>query len=566
MPELQEIQSSRAARPKRILALIDLSLSRRRSLWICALLLAGFLLRVWHASGTFLNSDEAMHFAAANQNSWWMTYRLSLAISHPPLLIFLLHAWRAFGTSELALRMPSILAGTAFCWFTIRWMSILFEETVAWTAYVWVLFLPSSIGLSSEIRQYALFLACAMGSAYFLERALAKNSAAAMLLSSACLWLAIGSHFSAFLFAAALGIYAIWRMLKQHPPLRILAAWEAGQIIALSLCYFLYLTQISQLGRYYGGASATQGWLGNAYLSRSYYVPGRIPPLLFIIGRTIGVFQYTFQQRLIGDVGFVFFLIGIVLIFRQKSFSRQITSRQLGFLLLLPFILNCGAALARAYPYGGTRHSSLLVPFAIAGSSVGVAWAVKTNIFKKQTVQNQRTWAIAAALLVAWICHLWGAKQFPYIAADTQRIENMQAAMDFMHNNVRADEPIFADAQTSLMLGYYLCDRRPVTPDHSVSGFVSYECNGQRVIASTSKYIFTARSFYDQWQDMVKKYRMAPGTKVWVAQMGWDTYVAFELANFPEFHLAPHSFGSEIQIFDLNVGQSMPDPNLLPTS
>lgn len=561
MPEIQEIQPARTATSNGFLALIDSSLNRWRNLWIYSLLLSGFLVRVWHASGTFLNSDEAMHFAAANQNSWWMTYRLSLAISHPPLLIFLLHAWRVLGSSEIALRMPSILAGTACCWFTFRWASMLFEETVAWTAYVFVLFLPSSIELSSEIRQYALFLAFAMGSAYFLERALAKNSAAAMLLSGACLWLAIGSHFSAFLFAAALGIYGIWRMGKQRPPLRIIAAWEAGQILALGLCYFLYVTQISQLGRYYGGASATQGWLGNAYLSRSYYVPGRVNPLLFVIGRTIGVFQYTFQQRLIGDIAFLLFLLGIVLIFREKASLReisssQITSHQLGLFLLLPFILNCAAALVRAYPYGGTRHSSLLVPFAIAGSSVGLAWLAK----------KQRTWAIGFGLLIALVCNLFGARQFPYIAADTQRIENMQAAIDFIHKEVHVDQPIFADAQTSLMLGYYLCNHRPITPDHSVPGFVSYECNGQRVIASTSKYIFTARSFYDQWQDMVKKYHLAPGSKIWVAQMGWDTYVAFELANFPEFHLKPHYFGSEIQIFDLNVGQLMPDPNLLPTS
>jgi hypothetical protein len=521
-----------------------------------SLLATGFLVRLWHASGTFLNSDEAMHFSAANQTSWWLTYRSSLAISHPPLLIFLEHIWRGLGTSELTLRMPLIIAGTAFCWFTFRWLSMLFEDSVVWTGFAFILFLPSSIELSTEIRQYALFLAFAMGSAYLLECALRKNSAMAMLFSGALLWLAIGSHFSAFLFAAALGIYAIWRMVKQHPSLPVIAAWEFGQIVALGLCYFLYVTQISRLGQFYGGASATQGWMGDAYLSHSYFVPGRVNPLLFIIGRTVGVFQYTFRQLLVGDLAFVLFIAGIVLVFRRQPASSGVTPRQLGFLLLFPFILNCTAALVRAYPYGGTRHCSLLIPFAVTGTSVALV----------QLLKNRLTLAIAVALLIALICNLITAKQYPYIAPNAQRIENMRAAMDFIHNQVAPGEPIFVDAQTNLMLGHYLCNQRPITPNRSVPGFVSYECGGHQVIASVTKYIFTARTFYDQWQEMVSKYHMQPGSKIWAAQMGWDTYVAFELANFPEFRLTPHYFGNEIQLFDLHVGQTMPDPSLLPTS
>jgi len=104
MPELQEIQSPRARRSQQPLGRVDSSFDQPRNLWIYALLVLGFLIRIWHASGTFLNSDEVMHFAAANHLSWLETYRVSLAISHPPLLIFVEHVWRVFGTSELTLR------------------------------------------------------------------------------------------------------------------------------------------------------------------------------------------------------------------------------------------------------------------------------------------------------------------------------------------------------------------------------------------------------------------------------------------------------------------------------
>jgi uncharacterized membrane protein len=496
-----------------------------------------------------------MHFAAANQPTWLESYKVSLAISHPPLLIFVMHAWRVLGTSELMLRGPSIVAGMAFCWFTFRWAEMLFAKSVAWTMFAFVLFLPSSIELSTEIRQYALFLAFAMGSAYLLERALARNSAATMLLSSLCLWLAIGSHFSAFLFAPALAIYAIWRIWTARLSASVISTWIAGQVVALGFCAFLYFTQIRQLSQYFGGQDATQGWMGNAYLSHSYFIPGKVNLLVFIVGRTVGVFQFVFRQLLVGDIAFILFIAGVVLVFRGRSVSTRVSSRQLGVLLLLPFAINCAASLVRAYPYGGTRHSCMLIPFALAGLSVALTQVLKHRIFS----------GVAAALLISLVCHLSTAKELPYVAPDAQRSSHIQAAMAFIHQIPEA-EPIFADVQTNLLLGHYLCNQRLVVSDRSIPGFVSYECGGHRVIASTTKYIFTARSFYDQWQEMVSKYHLQPGSKVWVAQMGWYTYVEFELENFPQFHLAPHDFGPQIQIFSLTVGQSMPDPKQLPTT
>src|SRR5207245_10839576 len=142
-----------------LLARLESSIHRRPGIWMSALLAAGLLVRLWHASGTFLNPDEALHFYSANQISWWLTYKSSLTLYHPPLLILLLHAWRSLGTSELILRLPSILAGTAFCWFLYRWLGMLFAESVAWIGFVFALFLPSSFDLSTTVFQYALFLA-----------------------------------------------------------------------------------------------------------------------------------------------------------------------------------------------------------------------------------------------------------------------------------------------------------------------------------------------------------------------------------------------------------------------
>src|ERR1051326_2908623 len=93
---------------------VESSLKQQPNRWMYLLVVIGFLLRLWHASGTYLNPDEALHFFVANKTSWWLTYRASLTVSHPPLLIFLLRVWRTLGTSELMLRLPSMIAGLAF--------------------------------------------------------------------------------------------------------------------------------------------------------------------------------------------------------------------------------------------------------------------------------------------------------------------------------------------------------------------------------------------------------------------------------------------------------------------
>jgi len=549
---------------------LDASIRRRPNLCMYSLLAAGLLVRLWHATGTYLNPDEALHFFVANKVTWSETYRASLNVSHPPLLIFLLRVWRVLGTSELMLRLPSILAGIAFCWFAYCWLSQLFEQSVVWIAFTFIVFLPSSIDLSTEIRQYALLLAFAMGSAYFLERALQENSARAMLASGVFLWFALMSHFSAFLFAAALGVYAILRMLSQRSPLKVVAVWELGQVIGLGICYWLYVTQISRLGQAYGGTNATKGWMGNDYLGNSYFIPGRVNPLLFVFARTGGVFQYIFRQSAVGDLAFVLFVVGMVMMFRKHRSSSFGAGRPssaqpgpfvgqnypyTGSFLLLPFVFNCGAALVRAYPYGGTRHSSFLLPFALAAVAVAIARLIKGRV----------ALGIVTALVVSLICNAFPSKRLPYMSAESQRKSNMTAAIAFFRN-LPPGEPIFTDYQTSLTLGHYLCDQHPIEQDRRMAGFISYECGGHKIIVTATTFLFTARNFYDQWQVMVSEYGLHPGAKICVTQMGWSTYLAFELTNFPEFHISPHYFGNNIQVFDLTVGQSMPNPELLPTS
>src|ERR1700693_771265 len=105
-------------------------------------LLAGLVARLLPAKRYFLNPDEALHYLAASQPSWTLAYKAALTNAHPPLLVLVLHFWRSFGQSELILRLPSVLAGTACCWLAYLWLAEVTDRSVAVIGFLVLLVSP----------------------------------------------------------------------------------------------------------------------------------------------------------------------------------------------------------------------------------------------------------------------------------------------------------------------------------------------------------------------------------------------------------------------------------------
>lgn len=508
----------------------------------------GFLLRIKAASGTFLNPDEILHFLAANQTSLAAAYRASVGTAHPPLLILVLYLVRSVGTSELILRLPSVLAGTVFCWIAFRWLTLLLGQVAGWLSLIFLAFLPPMIELSAEVRQYALLLCFSALAAYFLERALVGNSARRMLLSFLFLYLAMLTHFSATLFAGALGGYSILRLTRESWSRSLLATWGACQVGALAVFIFLYQTHVAPVSRREFAQQSMQALLANSYF---HWGHDHLP--LFIFARSFGVFQYVFGQLAVGDVaGLAFFAgVAILLIGKCPTESRRPSSRELGIFLLLPFVLNCAAALLDLYPYGGTRHSAILAPFAIAGVSFGLARLTSQRIGR----------GTAIALLVVLACHLFGAPHRPYMLRKDQSSANMIATMDFIHRQVSPTDRIFVDFQSNYFLRYYLCRERTSPADTVLAGFHTFQCGGYHVISTDYRInIFNEESFLSQWPEMLKLFALRQGDTVWIFQAGWDVHLADQLKDkYPKFRdLDPQRFGRNITIFKLTVGEPMP--------
>jgi hypothetical protein len=508
----------------------------------------GFLLRLRAAWGTFLNPDEALHFLTGNGSSLRAVYQASLDTAHPPLLFVVLHLWRHLGTSALVLRLPSVIAGSVFCWVLFHWLTRILGPAPAWIGLLLATFLPPMIELSAEIRQYALLLFFLMIAAYLFERAVSADSGSLILLSFFFLYLALLSHFSGILFAGALGGYGLLRLTRHRFSGRVMAGWVAGQAGALGLFFFLYRTHISQLQ----GSGSEQRAFDQVF-PNSYFHWGHSHLLLFIFARTFGVCQFVFGQLAVGDLAGIAFLAGVAVLLRTKS-SKQTGGpawRQLGIFFLLPFAINCAAAIVDLYPYGGTRHSSFLAPFVIAGVSFMLA----------RLTREQANRGVAAALVVVAACQLFGVPHRPYMLRSDQSTANMANAMASIGREVSAADRIFVDFQTYFLIRSYLCPEIATSFDASIPGFRSFPCGKYEVISTEpDTNIFAAGSFLLRWNQMVRAYHLQPGQAVWVFEAGWDIRLDRELKQgFPEFQqLEVQSFGRNLGLFRLTVGQPMP--------
>ena len=534
-------------------AKLESSLRDHATLWMYGLLGLGFVTRLFRASTTYLNPDEAMHFMAANRPTWAQAEASMASLFHPPLLILILRIWRHLGTSELMLRTPSILAGLAFCWFGFKWMRMLLPQSIAWIGYLFLLFLPSSIDLSTEIRQYALLLAFGTGSAYFLERAFREHSPKLLLVSCIFLLFAISSHYSSFLLAAALGGYAMIRIRAEKPSWTFISAWVVTQLLAFALCCAFYFFHISHLRQYYPNLNATHGWMENDYLGNSYFDPAKSNPLVFAAARTGGVFQYAMGQGAVGDLAFVLALVAAVVILRRPNVAA-ISRWPLIALLALPFAVNCAAAFGRFYPYGGTRHSAFLLPFAFVATSIGIAFVCRFRAVA----------GAAVALSAVLVCSIFPTRAKSYIPPASEKRETMAQAMSFTQQKIAPGDIIFSDLQTGLLLQYYLCEARPVMPAQA-QNFVSFNCGGRQVIAARI-FAFTPETFVEQWNRFVQSYRLSPEQRVWVTQMGWSRVLASDIKLASGSPINSVSVGNKIQFFPLDAGQKMADSAALPAS
>lgn len=478
-----------------------------------ALIATGLVLRLRLAWMTFLNPDEALHYFLAHQPSLKLAYEASLTTAHPPLMILFLHYWSWLGRSEFFLRLPFVIAGTVFCWVMFLWIRRVATGAAACFALVMFLFAPSLISLSAEIRQYSfllLFCACCL---YSLERALNnddQNSARWMMFSALTLYLSLLTHYSAMIFAAAVGVYGLLSLTRKKWPARLTSAWIAGQAGALVICAFLYESQISKLK-----ASGMPSEIAATWLRSSIYHPGQTHLASFAWSNTLRLFRYFFSQGTEGVIGFGLFVFALVaLLWIYKNNKPKSPNRELASLLVAPLLITLLLAIAGIYPYGGTRHDVLLAIFAISGIAIGFDRLPLANL--GATAKLVKAVLLGCAMLV---CNFYPSPSGPYIGPRNQRRELMQQATSSLRS-LPPDAVLLTDAQGSMVLNYYLCNdvmALPFTPEKQL---VKLRCGQYQILTSMSAQTGFDR---DQFPELLSSaWQKNPNaTTLYLFQSGW---------------------------------------------
>jgi hypothetical protein len=501
----------------------------------------GFILRLWLAHATFFNADEAWHYATSLQHSLREAWQASLSLYHPPLLIFLLYFWHKLGNSDLFVRLPCVISGTVFCWFYYKWLKLVCGYQAALVGVLLVSLLSTMVGISADLRQYPLMLMFLAAGAYFLEKALRTNSSQQMLLSGLFLLLAMLSHYSGFLAAAALGLYMLCQIACALVSRKLLLAWIPAQITGIALAWFFYSVQISKLAAGRGNESARL--MANWYLPQFYYHPGHDHLISFLIKGTFGIFRFAFAWVVVGHIATLLFFAGLVFLLRRRTREARLTA----FLLLSPFVVSWIAAALGVYPFGRTRHSIFVAIFGLAGVSVAIS-----ELFRQKAGRM-----LGTTVAVIILCQIFGTQPWlDMLPLADRRHELMDNAMQLVRAQVSDNDVVYLDKATEYQVRRYLCPPEALSPDRTIAGFESFQCGGVRVVSSfPNDDAVIAVTFPQKWKEMTRAFGLPAGSRVWVVEGGWISNFAEQLqTRYPALPILEiHHFGRYLEVFNLRV-------------
>jgi Dolichyl-phosphate-mannose-protein mannosyltransferase len=519
-------------------------LAAHRKPLLFVLLLAAFLCRAAYAARTYLNPDEALHYALVHLPSLAAVYHQSLHEPHPPLYLFLLHFWAHLGRSEFMLRLPGILAGTALAWVACAWLRKILGEAAGWIGLLFFCFAPVLVKMSATARGYILLLLVMAAALWFLEDAFARRSRARMALFGLFLLLALLIDYSAVWFALAAGVYALLRVRRERLPRNLLGAWLGTQLAAAALCALLYVTHVAKLR-----ASALSLQEHSGSLSSLYFQPGKDNPFAFALANTATVFGYAFGNLAVGILAFGVFLIGASLLLDPRALPPgKPPARVIAALLTLPFLVNLAAAFAGLFPYGRTRSDLYLALFAIAGTAYALA-----------RLGGKRTGVGLAAAVPILLAGSLYPGQIASIAPRNQARHWMTGAVAYVRQSIPPGTLVYSsDYMSTLAVSYYFCPDRTFPFAALERRRSEFSCGGYRIVSDppvTATPALVTRPFPETVQEIARDYRLEPGARLWVIHVGWPPNLFQQLRkSYPRLEFSGEKrFGDNVAVIQVAI-------------
>jgi hypothetical protein len=121
------------------------------------------------------------------------------------------------------------------------------------------------------------------------------------------------------------------------------------------------------------------------------------------------------------------------------------------------------------------------------------------------------------------LCNLFPAPP-PQIKAKNHGRILMNQAANLLRRSAPTGSVLFADYQSGLLLGYYVCGRGVVQTFPPLQPFSRSECGPYTVItARPQEWKFYASDLPDQLGSAARTYNLAPGSTLWLFDAGWIT-------------------------------------------
>jgi hypothetical protein len=502
---------------------------RNSGLLALGVVVVAFAVGLACADCSYLNPDEAMHFDVASPRTWLGAYEGSRKVSHPPLFILVLHGMLFIGRTELILRLPSLVSGTAALWVTFAWLRRSLGALPGLAGLGFMALSHMGISASTEVRQYGLLLFFVCSSLYATERALTERSVFWTIAQGILLLGALLTHYTAVVVILALPLYVLVRALVEGVPRRILLTFGMDYVVLATLFVWLYFTHIRRAIR---GPSAS---INMYHLRPYYYIPASETLLGFVHRSLTGTFSYAVGAHRLPFLSMLVFLAGLTALLTGRTKSRRLMALLVG----CPFAVGFAAAIAEVFPFAGSRHQMYLLPFLAAGIAASLAWLPR---------------GVSAPLLLltgAIVTPLWANRPAPDNDCRVTPKRDMTEAIGYVSKTIPRGSPLIADYQTRALLRYYLAAND--------TNFVG-EHLGDYLVPVSRTFDFRADEVFDQVMESARVLGLPPGETLWVVSAGWvDPNLSL---RFSGGNCSVKKFGriSVIRILNWDQAQTAPPP------
>lgn len=262
---------------------------------------------------------------------------------HPPLYYFFIKSWSLiFGSSEIALRLPSVFFSLLTGFVVYKIAALLKNKQIGLWSAVFFLFNPLIVYYSQEARMYMMAVFFCASLLYFALKSTKSHKAVNIIFANIFIALSIVTFYGSLFFIASI---FVWLLVKKEFKLAMyLVPSVIIVLLALSPLIFLQLDNAKNM------LSIVLNWqsvLGKATLKDLLLVPvkftsGRIvfyPKWLYYAISGIWVIFITFMAAKHSRRMFILFLLPLILGFLVSFFTPMLQYFRFLYLLVILALL-----------------------------------------------------------------------------------------------------------------------------------------------------------------------------------------------------------------------------------